>query len=60
MLEHIAWISLVIAFTCALIIAIDEFRHPQKMWIMNIVWPPKRHSTSAFSDCGDISEPDEK
>jgi hypothetical protein len=38
-LENIAWISLVIAFVCALIIAIDEFRHPQRMWIMNVVWP---------------------
>jgi putative flippase GtrA len=39
MLETISWISLVIAVLCAMIIGIDEFRHPQKMWIMNIVWP---------------------
>jgi len=39
MLEAIAWISLCVAFLCALIIAGDEFRHPQKMWVMNIVWP---------------------
>jgi hypothetical protein len=39
MLNAIAWISLGIAFTCAIIIAIDEVHHPQKMWIMNIVWP---------------------
>jgi hypothetical protein len=39
MLEAISWISLSVAFVCALIIAGDEFRHPQKMWIMNIVWP---------------------
>ena len=39
MLENIAWVSLITAFACALLIAIDEFRHPQKMWIMNIVWP---------------------
>jgi hypothetical protein len=28
-----------IAFFCAIVIAIDEIRHPQKMWIMNLVWP---------------------
>ncbi len=39
MLEAIAWISLCVAFLCALIIAGDEVRHPQKMWVMNIVWP---------------------
>jgi hypothetical protein len=39
MLEAAAWISLCVAFFCALIIAGDEFRHPQKMWVMNIVWP---------------------
>ena len=31
--------SLMIAFASALIIAYDVFRHPQKMWIMNFVWP---------------------
>jgi hypothetical protein len=35
----ISWISLAIAFVCGLIIALDEIRHPQKMWIMNVVWP---------------------
>jgi hypothetical protein len=35
----IAWISLGAAFVCALAIAIDEMRHPQQMWIMNLVWP---------------------
>jgi hypothetical protein len=39
MLEAISWVSLSIAFLCALIIAGDELRHPQKMWIMNVVWP---------------------
>jgi Domain of unknown function (DUF4396) len=39
MLATVAWISLVVAFACALIIAVDEARHPQKMWIMNLVWP---------------------
>lgn len=39
MFDIIAWISLSIAFACAAVIAIDEVRHPQKMWIMNLVWP---------------------
>jgi Domain of unknown function (DUF4396) len=39
MLNVIAWASLIIAGASALLIAIDEFKHPQKMWIMNLVWP---------------------
>jgi hypothetical protein len=39
MLTLISWASLGIAFICAIVIAIDEIRHPQKMWIMNVVWP---------------------
>ncbi|MFZ1976276.1 MAG: DUF4396 domain-containing protein [Candidatus Acidiferrales bacterium] len=35
----ISWASLGIAFISAVVIAIDEIRHPQKMWIMNVVWP---------------------
>lgn len=31
--------SLLIGAICASIIIADEFRHPQHMWIMNIVWP---------------------
>lgn len=34
-----ATVSLGIGFVCAIAIAADEFRHPQKMWIMNVVWP---------------------
>ena len=30
---------LLVGVVCALAITIDEFRHPQKMWIMNLVWP---------------------
>ena len=30
---------LALGFVCALIIAVDEVRHPQHMWIMNVVWP---------------------
>jgi Domain of unknown function (DUF4396) len=37
--ETIAWISLLTAFACAIIISADEVRHPQHMWIMNLVWP---------------------
>jgi hypothetical protein len=39
MLIHLAWISLALAFTCAAIIILDEIRHPQKMAIMDVVWP---------------------
>jgi Domain of unknown function (DUF4396) len=39
MIATFAWISLLAAFASALIIAVDEARHPQKMWIMNLVWP---------------------
>ncbi len=31
--------SLVLGLSCAGIIVIDELRHPQHMWIMNVVWP---------------------
>ena len=33
----IAYVSL--GFLCALIVAVDLVRHPQHMWIMDIVWP---------------------
>lgn len=33
----LAWI--VLGVLCALTIVADEFRHPQKMWVMNIVGP---------------------
>ncbi len=49
MLNTVAWISLGIAFTCAIIIAIEEARHPQKMWIMNIVWPVTSLYFSVFA-----------
>jgi hypothetical protein len=35
----ISRLSLILAFLSALIIAVDEVRHPQKMGVMNIVWP---------------------
>ena len=40
-----AWLSalslawLLLGAVCALAILVDEVRHPQKMWIMNVVWP---------------------
>lgn len=37
--QCMAWTSLGLACACAGVIAVDEFRHPQRMWIMNIVWP---------------------
>lgn len=30
---------LALGFVCAITIALDEVRRPQKMWIMNLVWP---------------------
>ncbi len=38
-METIAWVSIVVAIACAVIITFDEIRHPQHMWIMNLVWP---------------------
>ena len=45
----VAWIALCIAFTCAAVIVVDEIRHPQKMWIMNIVWPVTALYFSVFA-----------
>jgi len=38
-LHLLAVVSLVLAGLCALVIAADELKNPQKMWIMNVVWP---------------------
>jgi hypothetical protein len=38
-METLAWISLAIAGACAVVIAVDEMRRPQKMAVMNIVGP---------------------
>lgn len=35
----LAWVSLGVAVLCALILLVDLFGHPQKMWIMDVVWP---------------------
>lgn len=52
MLEIVSWISLDIAFACAIVIAIDEARHPQKMWVMNFVWPITALYFSVFAVWG--------
>jgi hypothetical protein len=39
MLQVFAWLSLGIAFLCAAIITAHEIRYPQKMMVMNLVWP---------------------
>src|SRR3954454_11349313 len=38
-LRDVALASLAVGLVCAVVIAIDLIRHPQRMWIMNIVWP---------------------
>ncbi|ACO33520.1 MULTISPECIES: DUF4396 domain-containing protein [Acidobacterium] len=55
MLAEIAWISLGVAFACALIIALDEVRHPQKMGVMNLVWPITALYLSVFALWGYFS-----
>jgi hypothetical protein len=39
MFHTISLTSLAVAFLCGILIAIDEIRYRQKMWIMNLVWP---------------------
>jgi len=39
MFNTISLTSLAVAFLCGILIAIDEIRYRQKMWIMNLVWP---------------------
>lgn len=38
-LEVVSWISIIGGILCALWLAVDVFQHPQKMKIMNVVWP---------------------
>ncbi len=38
-LHLLSLLALAVGFACAAIIAADEIRHPQNMWIMNVVWP---------------------
>ena len=47
--ETIAWISIAVAFACALWIALDEIRHPQAMAVMTPVWPVTALYFSVFA-----------
>jgi hypothetical protein len=38
-LHPLSIVFLALGFACAAIVAIDVLRHPQKMWIMDVVWP---------------------
>ena len=38
-LHMVSWIALVAGLICAIVILVDVIRHPQQMWIMNVVWP---------------------
>ena len=38
-LHQLAIASLVVAGVCAVVVVVDVVRHPQQMWIMNLVWP---------------------
>ncbi len=38
-MNTVAIVSLVISALCALIILMDVLRHPQRMKVMNVVWP---------------------
>jgi hypothetical protein len=49
LLKIFAWVSLGTAFACALFIAADETRRPQKMAIMNVVWPISALYFSVFA-----------
>jgi hypothetical protein len=49
LLEIFAWVSLGTACACALFIAADETRRPQKMGIMNVVWPISALYFSVFA-----------
>ena len=48
MLTLVSWASLGLAFISVIVVAIDEIRHPQKMWIMNVVWPVSALYFSVF------------
>ena len=49
MLHTVALISIVIAVLCAIGIAMDEFHRPQKMGVMNVVWPVTALYFSVFA-----------
>ena len=45
----VAWCSIGLAVASAVVIAVHELRHPQKMWIMNVVWPATALYGSVFA-----------
>lgn len=49
MLNIIAILSIVLAVICAIGIAVDELRRPQKMGVMNVVWPVTALYFSVFA-----------
>lgn len=48
-LTYFAWLSLGIAFLCAVVVAVDELHNPQAMGIMNVVWPMSALYFSVFA-----------
>ncbi len=38
-MEWIAWVSILLGAGSAVVIAVDEILHPQRMSVMNFVWP---------------------
>ncbi len=48
-LHVLSILSLALGFFCAAIIAADEWRDPQHMWIMNVVWPATALFASVIS-----------
>lgn len=38
-LTSLAWVSLGLGFASAIVIVLDLLNRPQRMWIMNLVWP---------------------
>ena len=45
----LAWVAIGVAVVCALVIAVDEVRHPQAMGVMNVVWPVTALYFSVFA-----------
>ena len=51
-LTVVAWVSIGVAVVCAVVIALDEVRHPQAMGVMNVVWPVTALYFSVFAVWG--------
>ena len=49
LLDVVGWISIGTSVVCALVIVFDELAHPQKMWVMNVVWPTTALYFSVFA-----------